>query len=245
MLIPTRGIVFHATKYSETSLVCKIFTEKLGLQSYMINGVRKQKGKFALLQPLMLLDMIVYNREQKNLQRVKEFQLSHNYSDLPFNTVKSSVGIFLLEVLQKCVKAETADEPLFNFIYENLVALDEMKEGAAEFHLHFLTKLSAFLGFEIHGNYSAENHAYRQAGNFFDLQHGTFTNTKPTHVEFAEGKTAENISALIHSQKENVLLFNYTERKKILEVLLSFYKLHIENFTQIRSLKILEEVLKP
>ena len=49
----TRAIVLHCIKYSETSVIAKIYTEKLGMQSYMVKGVRaaKSKSKAAMLQP--------------------------------------------------------------------------------------------------------------------------------------------------------------------------------------------------
>ena len=62
MLHKIRGIVIKTTDYSESSVVAQIFTEDFGVQSYLINGVKRPKGKIRLsmLQPLHLLDMVVY-----------------------------------------------------------------------------------------------------------------------------------------------------------------------------------------
>ena len=63
MIIKTRGILLKTTKYSETSLICKILTEERGLKSYIISGVRKKKGKTSagLLQVMSILDLVVYD----------------------------------------------------------------------------------------------------------------------------------------------------------------------------------------
>ena len=41
----TRGLVLSFIKYKETSIICKIFTESFGVQSYIINGIRNSKSK--------------------------------------------------------------------------------------------------------------------------------------------------------------------------------------------------------
>ena len=40
MTYKTKGIVLNFIKFKESSIICKIFTESFGLQSYIINGVR-------------------------------------------------------------------------------------------------------------------------------------------------------------------------------------------------------------
>ena len=72
MIKHTQGIVLSSVKYAESSVVCKIYTQELGLQSYLINGVRKRRGTSSYYQPLSLLDMVVYHKEKGGLQRVKE-----------------------------------------------------------------------------------------------------------------------------------------------------------------------------
>src|SRR4051812_33656990 len=128
MLHKTRGIVFHVTPYAESSVVAKIYTEQLGLQSYLVNGVRSKKAKIksGLLQPLSLLDMVVYHKDRGGLQRIKELRQATGgqFSTIPFDVVKSSVVIFINEVLYKSVKEEEANPQLFDFIFHALQLLD-------------------------------------------------------------------------------------------------------------------------
>ena len=42
MLVTTKGIVLHSLKYSETSIIVRIYTEARGLQSYLFKGIRKE-----------------------------------------------------------------------------------------------------------------------------------------------------------------------------------------------------------
>ncbi len=45
MIQTTRGIVFHTTRYSETSAIVKIFTEESGLMSFLVKGLYSKKSK--------------------------------------------------------------------------------------------------------------------------------------------------------------------------------------------------------
>ena len=78
MITKTRGIVLNYIKYGDTSIICKIYTEQFGLQSYIINGIRKSKSKnIGLYQPLNILDLVVYHKKTSGLQRIKESKLDY------------------------------------------------------------------------------------------------------------------------------------------------------------------------
>ena len=119
MLHKTRGIVFKTTDYSESSVVVQIFTEKFGLQSYIINGAKKPKAKISrnMLQPLHLVDMVVYHKSNGNVQRIAELKNSPTLQTIPYDVIKSCIVMFLNEVLYKAVKQQTPDETIFDFIF--------------------------------------------------------------------------------------------------------------------------------
>jgi len=81
MLHKTKGIVLNYIKYSDTSIIAKIYTEAFGLQSYIVNSVRssKAKNKIALFQPLTLLEMVVYHKNHQGLQRISEMRTAEPY----------------------------------------------------------------------------------------------------------------------------------------------------------------------
>jgi DNA repair protein RecO (recombination protein O) len=96
MLFTTKGIVLHHFKYSEKSVIAKVYTEKFGLQSYILNGVRstKSKNKAVYLQPLSLVEISANHKENKGLQQVKNIQLAEVYESIPFNIGKTSIVLF-------------------------------------------------------------------------------------------------------------------------------------------------------
>jgi DNA repair protein RecO (recombination protein O) len=85
MLHKTRGIVFKTTDFGENSIIVQVFTEKFGLQSYMVNGAKKPKAKIGrnMLQPLHLLEMVVYHKNTGNVQRIKELKNSPQLLTIP------------------------------------------------------------------------------------------------------------------------------------------------------------------
>jgi DNA repair protein RecO (recombination protein O) len=222
MIQKTRGIVFRFTKYGETSIIVNIFTEVFGLQSYIVNGVRSKtaKNKIALYQPLTLLELVVYHRPNANLERIKEIQCFHPFQSLTSDIKKSTIAIFINELLNKTVKEESHVQDLFEFLTESLIAIDSLMVNVEDAHLIFMIKLSRYLGFgpqfanEIIG------------GNLMD--------------EGAEIGLAKLITADYGAQ----ILLSNAQRKNILELMIRFYADHVENFGEMKSLHVLRELFR-
>jgi DNA repair protein RecO (recombination protein O) len=240
MLHKTRGIILKTTLYSESSVIVQIFTEKFGIQSYMINGVKKPKAKISMnmLQPLHLVDMIAYHKHNTGIQRVSELRPAPVYSTIPYNIVKSTVTQFLNEVLYKSIRQQTTDEHLFDFIFNALCWFDECGPANVNFHLAFLLKLSRFLGF-------APSTITKSDDNYFDLQEGEFKSKMPAHPNFLNKEDALVFISLFISpfEKINEMKLDNKTRRFLLDKILVYYTLHTASFGDIRSHQVLEEVL--
>ncbi|MES2425607.1 MAG: DNA repair protein RecO [Bacteroidota bacterium] len=240
MLHKTRGIVLKTTDYGETSVIVQVFTEKLGLQSYIINGVKKPKAKISrnMLQPLHLLDMVVYHKAAGNVQRVAELKTSPVLLTIPYDVIKSSMALFLNEVLYKSIRQQTADENLFDFVFSAIEWLDHQTVGLANFHLLFLIQLTRYLGF-YPDRYQANE------ADYFDLKNGVFMKYKPDSVLYLSPPHTQNFSRLLQCNFENLAMLKLTndERRYLIAKILEYYALHIESFGNINSHEILEEVL--
>lgn len=240
MLQETQGIVIKTLKYGDTSIISRILTRDLGVQSYMIKGVRsaKAKDKASLYQPPNILDLVVYYRANKNLQHVKEARHEHIYRSLPFDIRKSSIALFIAELLSKTVIEEEKNPPLFEFIRQHLVHLDEQEEVDASFHFHFMLQLSRFLGF------------YPDAGTFssqpiFDLREGIFTSEEPSHPDYIERPYSQYIHQLLQSRNMRTdISIPDSHKTPLLDKILLFYSYHVENFGTMKSHRVLNEVLR-
>jgi len=240
MLHKTRGIVLKTTLYSESSVIVQIFTEKFGIQSYMINGVKKPKAKIRMnmLQPLHLLDLVVYHKPSSGIQRISELRPSPVFRSIPYEIVKSTIVMFLNEVLYKSIQQQHVDENVFDFIYNAILWFDETNEVVVNFHLAFLLKLSRFLGF-------APSTQTKSDQSFFDLQEGEFRSMPPLHPYFLVREDAELFISLFSTSFEKLfeIKISGARRRLILDKILVYYTLHTASFGEIKSHLILEEVL--
>ncbi len=238
MLHKTQGIVLKTTKYSETSVISRVFTEKFGLQTYIIHGVRtsKSKGKYALYQHGNILDMVVYHKAGGNMFHISEVRMETVYNHIPFDTVKGTLLLFCIELLLKAIQEEEANPGLFQFLHHAFVYLDETAVSVANFHIVFMLQLSKHLG--IYPNLSA--------GARFNLNEGVFTDIQnPQHI-FLQPTAAAALRTLLPMNFENAAAQVLTApvRKELLYGLLDYYRLHIAYFGEMHSPSILEEVFR-
>jgi DNA repair protein RecO (recombination protein O) len=240
MIAKTKGIVFHQLKYSETSLIVKIYTRKFGIQSYLIKGARSKKSKFkpALFQHLSLLEIVASHKENNNLQYIQEIRSAYQYSSLPFNMIKSSIMVFVNELLMKSIKEEEANPALFDYIFQSMQWLDLATSGFVNCHLIFAMHLTRYFGFYPRG-------IYTPATPYFDFEGGCFENRKPVHLHYIQGPDAKKFSELTETSFDTIenLKLNHDTRNSLLNQILKYYQLHLPNFGDLKSIDVLRMVL--
>ena len=223
MLITTRGIVFRFTKFRETSIITQIYTEELGLNSYIVNSVRSAKSKFKIgyFEPLSLIDLTCYHKDNRDINRITEIKSAHPLHSIRQDIYKSSISIFIAEILNKCIIERDKNLELFNFMFNSIISLDESDKNNS-FHLQFMIKLAQYLGFGIHNPESLIDHALNT--RFFDNP----KNTKLMQM-LIEGEisTTPNIS----SENRNILL----------NELIHYYRLQMD-MPKLKSLEVLQTV---
>ena len=200
----------------------------------------KTSSKASLFQPTSILEMEVYNNDLKNLQRIKESKWSYLYKNVLSDVTKNSVAIYMIELLQKCLKQPENNTALFEFCEEALMQLDIAEEAvAANFPLYFSLQLVRFFGFTIRDNYSKEK-------LILDLQEGTFTQIIPPHSYFLDGDYSHYISRILKVGTPGELAkikLNKGARREMLLALQTFYTLHIQEFGVMKTLPVLHEIL--
>lgn len=241
MLHKTRAIILRQIKYSENSIIVQAFTELFGRQAFIVSGVRAKKSnnKINLFQPMFIVEMEVYYRQKRELQRIKEVKnlaILNNFSTDP---VKSSLALFLSEVIAKSIIEEEKDPGLFEFFYNSIRLLDITEKNPANFHLLFMIKLSRFLGFFPADNYSTIN-------NMFDLRTGQFCSSRPLYNEYIPERLCPLFHEFINISMKDFykIRLNSKIRSELLKHILDYYYLHIEGMPEIKSFSVLTEVFK-
>ncbi len=239
MLEKTRGIILHQIKYTDSGIVSHIYTRKFGRQSFLIKGMRSKKtGKHNILfQPLFILDLVLYYKSAHEMQNLKEFSVSFTPYDIYSNIKKSSVAIFLGEVLTSVLKEESPHEELFDYIEKSIIYFDNCKDGYANFHIAFLAGLSSYLGFEPGPGTDSDN-------AYFDMQNGIFVSVPPVHGNYANEEISGILADFFSSSYDSISNISLTGklRNDVLETLVRFYSLHLPGLKKIKSLEVLKTV---
>ncbi|MEN9686003.1 MAG: repair protein RecO [Bacteroidota bacterium] len=245
MIHSTKGIVLRTVKYGDTSIITTVYTELFGIQSYIVKGVRQSSknnaGKAGYFQPGALLDMEVYHNEQKQLQFIKEYRWSYLYEKLLFDVTRNTVATYLIELLQHVLKQPEANPEFFYFIEDSLKQLDKGTDTiCSNLPLYFTLQLAAELGFQLQGNYQLNTPV-------LDLQEGLFVPEKPAHPYYLDGNLAEITARLagirFYNDLEQIQL-NRHIRRELLQSYQTYLSLHIADFGEMKSLPILQEILK-
>lgn len=244
MLQRTRGIVLRTTAYGDTSLIASVLTEEGGLQQYMVKGARKQGKKggsqAAMLQPAAILDLVVYHNPLRNLQYIREMQWAHVYAQVYSSISRHAVAMFMIELLTRCMKQPEVNTSLFAWAETNLLQLDEAEAGAAaNMPLHFGVELAAQLGFQLQNNYSPSS-------CWLDLQEGSFVKEPPIHGMYFNRAQSQVIHQLLEHETAVTLYrikLNRLQRREMIEGMLHFYRFHIADFGEMKTLDVLEAVL--
>lgn len=236
MLINTEAIVLYHIKYRDTSLIVHLYTKKFGRIAGIINNVRSVKSKISIgiFQSLFLLDINLYYSDNKNLYRIKDVKLSKAYKSISGDVKKSAICLFIAEVLFKCLKEESSDEDLFVFLKESLLHFDNRRNDP-DFHIKLLLHLTRFLGFYPLNNYD-------QSIPYFDLQNGRYCNSPPQHSHFINKAQTTLWHSFLNNPIENSTQISGPDRKTILEHILDYYKVHLEGFSDLKSLSVLREI---
>ena len=227
MLKKTPGIVLSAIRYKETSIIVKIFTRELGLRSYLVNGVRTQgnKSRIALYQPLTLLDLVVYDKDNGGLQRISEAQLHRAHQLIPFDFTRTGLALFITEVISKSIYENYQNETLFDFLQECILHLDSKEAHLGQFPLVFLIEKARFLGF-----------APEEALGFLaESRSQPFSVSELTQAE-------DYLTSLMTDSFSNETKISKSLRQKLLDHLLDFYNQHLDNPGNWKSLVILRQI---
>ncbi len=235
----TRGIVLRSLRYGDNALVVDIYTAVRGTVSFMVKIPRSRKAvlKSVFFRPLSILDIDFDYRQKASLQRLGDVRWGYTYTTLPYEPYKASIALFLAEFLCRVLKHEGENDSLFSYILYSLQWLDASERSFSNFHLVFITRLTRFLGFYPNVE------AWRE-GDWFDMQNACFVHGRPLHVACLGPREAALIPLFMRMNYDSMRFFvmNRRERERFLEVLNDYYRLHVPEFPELKSLDVLKEV---
>jgi len=237
MIITTRAIVLSSIKYGEADLIVTCFTLSDGLKTYLLRRILKSKrGKLraSYFQVLTQLEIVASHKNKGTLESIREAKISCPYTTLHTEIVKSSIVLFLAEILKNTIQEEETNEYLFHFLESSFQWLD-VNAIEPNFHILFLLKLTQYLGF-----YPDTSNTHFQ---YFNLVEGFFQESDPLHT----CETGAHVSQFkkffgINFDTLKVLKLTKTERSRLLNLVLEYYHLHLQGFKKPKSLLVLNQL---
>lgn len=226
----------NSLKFGETDLIVKTYTKDQGPITFMLKGIRKsKKGKFkiSMFQPMSLLDIEFNLRENKNFQYLTEAKSNFTLHNIQSSIHKSSIVIFVAEVLSSALKEEMKDASLFEFIEHFIITL-ENTSSYANFPIFFCLELTRFLGF-----YPEESET---DSIYFNLQEGCFE-TKLIHANCRSGNEVEKLKELINLSDFDAVSMNRATRRALLSLVQHYYEIHLPGYQYPKSIAVIQELM--
>jgi DNA repair protein RecO (recombination protein O) len=236
MLVTTPAIVISTLKYGESDLIARVYSRDLGLQSYMLKGIRKsKKGKLrvSMFQPLTQVEIETQHKNKGALEYIKNLTVTYSYVTLHQDIVKSSVALFFSEILSQLLKDQQGDEQLFNYLTYVFRYLDQVDQ-VANYSLKILLDLTTYLGFQPDGDTS---------GSYFNLLDGNFDNDglQPHHSTDIEADFLKRLIGTDFDQLHEIKM-SRNERSNLLHLVIDYFQIHLHTFKKPNSLSILKQL---
>ena len=148
MLCTDRIIVLSHTRFSDSSIIVRALSRQHGRVSLMVYGFGgKSRSKLGAFHPMALLDVVYSYKPDRDIQKLTEYRPAPNLVSCTADLRKSTLLMFMAEVVGKSIREEAEDDAQFEFIDVSVQILEQMQAGLQFFHLAFMVKLSRIIGF--------------------------------------------------------------------------------------------------
>ncbi|MDD3736201.1 MAG: DNA repair protein RecO [Bacteroidales bacterium] len=236
----TKAILLHHVRYSDSSLIAHFYTQEYGRLAVMVRGISSRRGntRFSYFQPLSIFYLELYYSDKREVQNLKEMTLAFIPKRIYGDINRTSVAMFISEILHSVIREEDVNRLLFDFIESSVMSLDEMTSGISNFHLWFLVAFTDYVG--IGPTHTSMRSCY------FDMLTGQFTRQQPVHPDFLDHAGARVLNLLLQMAADDIssLKLSGDERTLLLTGLLRYYSLHLAGIREIRSLQVLKDIFK-
>jgi len=221
--------------HADNKMIVKIYTELYGTNAYICFRSSGGKKSNNLFLPMSLAEMTAERKNKRSFDYVKDIKILSNINMMEYDIAKSSICLFLNEVLYKLLSDAGEDKTLFHFLFSSLLRFFTQK-FPPDFHLRFLTALMRELGCCPENNFISDM--------IFSIEKSCFVH------DVSAKKEEQHLAIYFHRLLEQDLFLTnqenitpYIWRNPLLDMILSYYSFHIANLSEIKSHEVLKAVL--
>ena len=155
MICTSQAIVLNKKKFSDSSLICNIYSQEYGKVSIIAKGARSIKNPSgATLEPLNHIDLVYYYKPKRSIQLFKEGSIIKKHYSISDSYKKSLYGLVMLDVVNYTSYVESPCNIIFRLINSSLLYIDKCSEDKIiYYYLFFKLQLLIYLGYEPIFNY--------------------------------------------------------------------------------------------
>ena len=148
MLLSSKGLVLKVFPYSNTSIICNIFTNNYGKLTFIVKGIRKPKQPLlSIIQPFNLIELQYYYKKDRGIQLIKEADIIISFEKLRNNFSTIIIGSTILNIINKVFEKEYSNDIIFRLIYKTLNKLSGINYNNKLYFIFFIFHLNKQLGF--------------------------------------------------------------------------------------------------
>ncbi|MFA6770416.1 MAG: DNA repair protein RecO [Bacteroidales bacterium] len=234
-------IVLHTFKHKESGIILQGYTNRGGRESFFVKSGAKslKKQPLSILHPLSIIEGVLSSRSFGELKTLKEFNSVHKLSSLRNSIPKAAIAIFISEIISKTIREIEQNREMFFFLEKSILDLEQIDEGAANFHLYFLVKYVALLG------YMPEIPNISQ-GMLFDIYSAEYSKKQINRDLMFPQEESNLLWKLAHTEIDRLKEIKITGelRYRFLQEMIRYLSYHSDHEIKIGSLNILHEVFE-
>ncbi|MFC4666245.1 DNA repair protein RecO [Falsiporphyromonas endometrii] len=238
MLTTLRGITLHSIAYNDRNDIVYLYTRQRGLVGALVAKSKSKRSKRnnLLSSPPLEVELIGDVNKKNSLVRISQFSIVNAYNSIRLDPIKATIMMFLSELLYRILREPEPDNQMYDFICQSFQFLDETEDSSANFHLCFLYYLLMHLGFSPDFDCSDNR-------QFFDMTESCFTNVMP-NGPYISPREATFLPTFQRINYHNMHLYRFTrqERQIALKYLITYYRLHLPPFGELKTLEVLKEM---
>ena len=161
MIFSTNAIVLNYRKFSDTSLICNLYSKDYGKFSIIAKGARSLKNPHgAILQPLNYIDIVYYYKEKRSMQLLKEATIKKKYYNISENYEKMIYALTIVDIVNFSSYNDSPCHIIFRLITKSLDYFNSSQLSDLDYYyLFFNIQLLIYLGYHpiIEGCYNCNN----------------------------------------------------------------------------------------
>jgi len=238
MNLTTQGIIIQTIRYSDKKLIVRVLCEKHGLKTGIVYVSKSGKSSNQhLFQPLTIIDFNSDFQEVSRFISIKSPSLAMPHHNLATDPAKTAMVLFMNEVLSKTLADDYVNDTLYIYLKNSIALLDDALD-ARNFHLWWLMEITRHYGFYPQHNSNNPN------AILFDMMAGTFVSQRPSHPNYLEEELSKLLNSLLNLEwpQAQAIELHSSIRAALLNALVRYLKLHLDNLREIKSVDVLHAV---